>query len=131
MSSIFEIPYSRKLHPELGPWHGDAMTNPLATFATSWFVPSTWLSELYINEKGDPTNPINSEKNAGGVKRSKSLRTSAMVAVITDYFTPYYLTGNAAQRSNTFGGPNAGKSFARFKKFQNHDIMEREDATLG
>ncbi len=128
--SIFEIAYSRELRPELGVWDGNAMTSPLATFSKSWFVPSSWISEAYINEKPDAKQTVNKEKNAAGVARSVSLRASSMVALITDCFTPYYMTGNAAEQTALFGGPNAAKSFARYKKYQNHDTMEREDASL-
>ncbi len=128
--SILEIPYSRELHPELGEWNENAMTNALATFAKSWFVPSSWLSVAYLEDTPDKGIAINNEVSENGVARTVSLRTSAMVAVLEDAITPYYMTGNASQQINTFGGPNAGRSFARWKKFQNWDIMEKEDASL-
>lgn len=128
--SIFEIPYTRDLHPELGPWVAGAMTSPLATFSKMWFVPSSWISVAYIDDKPDPKQAVNNEKNPSGVTRKVSLRASAMIALITDDFTPYYVTGNAAEQKNTFGGPNAGKSFGRYKKYQNHDILAVEIPSL-
>ncbi|MFR9581477.1 MAG: RagB/SusD family nutrient uptake outer membrane protein [Rikenellaceae bacterium] len=117
--SIFEISYSADERTDIDTWDDNRMVNPLETYSlsTTGFLVPAWLVYEYYNETMDTKQ----EDNTG---RQVSKRASAMVALVRDEITPYYITGNAAEYGN-YGGPTGEWGYGRYKKYTNHDIVEQ------
>ncbi|WP_139958683.1 RagB/SusD family nutrient uptake outer membrane protein [Flavicella sediminum] len=129
--SIFEINYG-ELQVEDNNFDEESFFNRLAryTSATSTgggtanhTVPSAWLTEAYVTDALDTQDPRNYVSNgSGGTRlRKASFRTSAMMAVVNDEDTPYYLAPSAPIKES-FGALR----FSFFKHFTNHDYTDHE-----
>ncbi|WP_066627781.1 RagB/SusD family nutrient uptake outer membrane protein [Labilibacter marinus] len=139
--SIFEIAFSNTVNPEYSTWVEDNVSNRLAfTFDgrgsnSSNVFPSLWVTNAYVNEKMDPLdsrNMVEEPEDPGVfVPRPVSLRTSAMIGVVQDEFTKYYdgLVHNAV--SFPSNDKRTQNGFSRYKIFNNHDILDREQDNPG
>lgn len=118
--SILEISYSLDYRQDITTWDMNCMYNRLATLSTSLggFLPAAWLVNEFLNDKPD-------NKDSRNTGRQVSLRASAMVALVKDEVTPYYINGNASEKC-PMGGPLADWGFGKFKKYTNHDIVTKE-----
>lgn len=130
--SIFEINYNNTLFPEANLWNGEAFSSRLAQLTTNNIgsVAPTWLAYTYKTEEIDALDPRNSYDLEGGgsALRNVSLRTSAMMAVVEDEQTPYYLDGSVTENMKAKWD---GWGFAWHKKFSNHDIVANESDLPG
>jgi hypothetical protein len=129
--SIFEVSYNNTLFPEANLWNGEAFSSRLAQLTTGnqGSVAPTWLAYEYKTEAIDPLDPRNKyDTDTGTALRNVSLRTSAMMAVVEDEQTPYYLDGSVTQNMKA---DYDGWGFAWHKKFSNHDIVESESDLPG
>ncbi|WP_111706182.1 RagB/SusD family nutrient uptake outer membrane protein [Lutibacter citreus] len=126
--SILEISYNNTLKPEANLWNGETVTNRLNQLTTGTVGANapTWLAYKYKTEPMDILDDRNYYVNEDGVRllRNVPLRCSAMMAVIEDGQTPYYLTKSVSEYSK-FGANNWGIGW--HKKFSNHDIVENEN----
>lgn len=122
--SILEISYSLDYRQDITTWDMNCMYNRLATLSTSLggFLPAAWLVNEFLNDKPDNMD----SRNTG---RQVSLRASAMVALVQDEVTPYYINGNASEKC-PMGGPLADWGFGKFKKYTNHDIVTKEKPSM-
>lgn len=133
VESIFEVSYSTELSPEKDRFDEESLQHRLARqtappYANGGveggnhqFFPAAWLAYAYANEPIDTLDPRNT---VNGHRRTVSLRASAMVALVQDTITPYYLQDFAARRIS-FGQFN----FCFFKKYTSHDIVATEGDT--
>ncbi|WP_158293223.1 RagB/SusD family nutrient uptake outer membrane protein [Tamlana fucoidanivorans] len=131
--SIFEINFApEQARLDLQPWDGDSGTNwvNVRTAQTRSAVGPAWAVHAYKTEPMDPLDPRNYyiDENGDLSLRAVPLRCSAMIAVVDDNQTTYYLEGTTSQY-NRFGGENWG--FAWWKKYQNHDIVRNENELPG
>lgn len=122
--SILEVEYSLDYRQDITTWDPNCMYNRLATLSTNQagFLPAAWLIYEYNQDMPDPLDA----RNEG---RQVSLRASAMVALVNDYVTPYYISGNAAQNGQ-FGGTSGAWGFGKLKKYTNHDIVDKEKTSM-
>ncbi|MFR9524089.1 MAG: RagB/SusD family nutrient uptake outer membrane protein [Rikenellaceae bacterium] len=128
--SIFEINYQSGIHPELTAWDESSPTNRLGyTSTTQSFTLPCWIVDAYQTEEmnvDDDRNKISYTDEDGIIRddsvRTLSLRGSAMVAVVQDDNTSYYLepiTSEVVSVSNT-------KSVGYYRKYSNWDIIDDE-----
>lgn len=132
--SIFEINFSNtNARLDLQPWEGDSGTNwvNVLTSNTRSAVGPAWITNAYKTEPMDPldgrnyyTDPIT---NTVGL-RSVPLRASAMIAVVDDNETEYYLEGTVSEYGRFHG---TAWGFAWWKKYTNHDIVTNESQLAG
>ncbi|MCW2118793.1 RagB/SusD family nutrient uptake outer membrane protein [Flavobacterium sp. 7A] len=130
--SIFEIEYNNVFRLDLSTFDAQSMTSPLAVYtsnsgANSFYVP-TWLAYAYKKEVMDVKDDRNYYLKAG-VKtlRNVPLRASAMVTLIEDEQTVYYLTGMVPDNVKvSANGKGWGYSF--YKKYTNHDYLDSENS---
>lgn len=127
--SIFEVAYSSTLRPDLNVWNELSMSNRLAFYSNNivgFYVPA-WLAYEYRFEKMDTTDVRNFYTNASDptkkLRRPVSLRASAMVTLVNDTLSNYYLTASTAENAK-FGATSWGISW--YKKYTNHDILQKE-----
>ncbi|WP_111709762.1 RagB/SusD family nutrient uptake outer membrane protein [Lutibacter citreus] len=129
--SIFEINYGL-LQTEDGTWDEESFFTRLARYSApsnkgggsaKHSVPSAWLTHAYSSEELDAQDPRNYVDNGtGGVRfRKVSLRASAMIALVNDEDTPYYLSPSVPIAASF------GLKFSYFKHFSNHDIAASEN----
>lgn len=130
--SIFEIEYNNVNRLDLTNFDPQSMTSPLANYtkssgANSFYVP-TWLAYAYKTEVKDPKDARNHIGNdLTKALRNVPLRASAMVTLIEDEQTLYYLTGSVTENvSTTKNGKGWGYSF--YKKYSNHDYLDSENS---
>lgn len=126
--SILEIAYNTTAKAELSVWDNFAMTTRMANMtlgATGAYVPA-WLAYEYKAEKMDTLDTRNfyTLPSAPTVKKARnvSLRASAMVALVEDTISTYYLTGNTCQNgkfTNLWG-------LSMYKKYGNFDYLNNE-----
>lgn len=126
--SIFEIVYNEELRSDLTQWDEQSLSNRMVNNTTSsigCFTPA-WLASKYKNETMDPLDDRNYyiDPIAGKVQRNVPLRASAMVALVEDEQTEYYLTDNV---STNMKNSATGWGFAMYKKYTNHDYLEDEN----
>ncbi len=154
--SIFEISFTTDFKIEQNVFNEFSLANNLAQFTVAnnpfrgnnRLVPAAWLTNQFMQETSqpisvtdedgnsivlgdplldtqDPDNFINDE-NGVPVLRNMSRRVSAMIAVVKDDTTPYYLRETTPQ-AFSFNQLN----FSYFKKYSNHDIASSENRTPG
>ncbi len=127
--SILEIAYNTTIHTELSVWDIMAMTSRMgvATVGTTGAYVPAWLILAYKNEKLDTLDARNFYTKTTAptvkIKRNVSLRTSAMVAVVEDTLSTFYLTGNTCQNGKFTGFWGLGT----YKKYANFDILASEN----
>ena len=93
------------------------------------FTAAAWLIHAYANEPlnmSDPRNTVIDRETSLPRARGVSLRSSAMIAVVNDQDTEYYLQPSAAIAQN-FG--SSQRKYGYFKKYTNHDIAANENDT--
>ncbi len=128
--SILEINYQSGIHPELSAYDESSPTNRLGyTSKTSSFTLPCWIVDAYQTEEmnvDDDRNKITYTDEDGIIRddslRTLSLRGSAMVAVVQDDNTPYYLdpvTSNVV-------GIGISTSIGYYRKYSNWDIIADE-----
>lgn len=126
--SILEISCNYDLNPEANLWNGETVTNRLnqRTNGNEGAVGPTWLAYKYKTEPMDPLDERNyyEDPEDGKTQRNVPLRASAMMAIVEDAQTPYYI--DASTTENMKVGWN-GWGFAWHKKFTNHDIVTTEN----
>lgn len=126
--SILEIAYNNTIHTELSVWDVLSQSNRLAnnTVGSNGAYVPAWLIYAYKSEILDTLDSRNFYTKASAptvkIKRNVSLRTSAMVAIVEDTISTYYLTGNVAQNGKFVGLWGLGM----YKKYSNYDIVESE-----
>jgi hypothetical protein len=126
--SIFEINFSRdNVRYDLPPWEGDSGTNWLnqQTSNTRGAVGPAWAANAYKTEPMDPLDSRNyyDDINTGLTLRNVPLRCSAILAVVDDNQTTYYLDGTTSEYTRFHG---TAWGFAWWKIYQNHDIVSNE-----
>jgi len=131
--SIFEINFSEaNARLDLVPWEGDSGTNwvNVRTSNTRSAVGPAWISYAYKSEPMDPLDARNfyTDVNTGVTQRGVPLRASAMIAIVEDNETEYYMTGSVSEY-NRFHATAWG--FAWWKKYTNHDIVIAENQLPG
>ncbi len=132
--SIFEINFSNtNARLDLQPWEGDSGTNwvNVRTSNTRSAVGPAWITAAYKTEPMDPldgrnyyTDPITNTVSL----KSVPLRASAMIAVVDDNETEYYLTGTVSEYGRFHG---TAWGFSWWKKYTNHDIVIAENQLPG
>lgn len=131
--SIFEINFApEQARLDLAPWEGDSGTNWLnvRTAQTRSAVAPAWIAYAYKSEPMDPLDSRNyyTDPNTGLTLRHVPLRASAMIALVDDNETTYYLDGTTSEYGR-FSGTSWG--FGWWKKYQNHDIVSAESELPG
>ncbi|QQY83286.1 RagB/SusD family nutrient uptake outer membrane protein [Tamlana sp. s12] len=132
--SIFEINFSPdQVRIDLTPWTGESGTNWLnvRTSQTRSATGPAWIAAAYKDEPMDPLDNRNyyNDPVTGNLSlRHVPLRASAMIALVDDNETTYYLDGTTSEYSR-FNGTAWG--FAWWKKYQNHDIVSVEGELPG
>ena len=131
--SLFEIGYSLDYQLEDTQWDEESFNSRLARFTCPQnrggggqdvFTPVAWLTHEYRQEEMDPLDQRNYVTGDDGQPRLRTatLRTSAMMAMVDDLDTPYYLQPNAANAANF-----TRLTFTYTKKYSNHDIVTHEN----
>ena len=127
--SIFEINYQLGVHPEMNAYDENAPTNRLGyTSSSQSFTLPCWITHLYQTEKMNPNderNRIHYIDENGEEKdslRSISLRASAMIAVVQDDNTPYYLSPYTSVKVPV----NEKTAVGYYRKYSNWDIIDGE-----
>ncbi|OHX63952.1 RagB/SusD family nutrient uptake outer membrane protein [Flammeovirga pacifica] len=128
--SIFEICYHAELRADLGNWDERRPSNRLARSApgnlggSREFLPSAWIAYAYEHEVMDGQDDRNYYIDELGDTqlRNVPLRASAMIALVPDEQTTYYLSGNVPQQAG-FGD----NEYGYWKKFSNHDNLTHEN----
>lgn len=127
--SIFEINYQLGVHPEMNAYDENAPTNRLGyTSSSQSFTLPCWITHLYQTEKMNPNderNRIHYIDENGEEKdslRSISLRASAMIAVVQDDNTPYYLSPYTSVKVSV----NEKTAVGYYRKYSNWDIIDDE-----
>lgn len=131
--SIFEINFSKEqARLDLAPWEGDSGTNwiNVRTAQTRSAVGPAWAVNAYKTEPMDPLDSRNyfTDQDDNLVLRPVPLRCSAMMAVVDDNATTYYLDGTTSEYGR-FGGTSWG--YGWWKKYQNYDIVKTESELPG
>ncbi|MGJ8743959.1 RagB/SusD family nutrient uptake outer membrane protein [Polaribacter sp.] len=133
--SIFEINFSNdNIQFDLSQWDGSSGTNWLnqQTSNTRGAVGPAWIALAYKSEPMDAKDPRNFYEDVNNnnqkTRRNVPLRASAMIAIVEDNQTTYYLEGTTSDYGR-FQGKTWG--FAWWKKFQNHDIVSNESELPG
>lgn len=130
--SIFEINYSLDAQLEDSQWDEGSFNSRLARntapngkggAGADHFFPTAWITHAYSIEPIDTLDSRNFvDDGMGGMrKRSVSLRASAMIALVQDVDTKYYLGPSYPEECLISSG-----SFSWYKKYTNHDIVEHE-----
>ncbi|NJB85419.1 tetratricopeptide (TPR) repeat protein [Lewinella marina] len=133
--SIFEINYTLDFQLEDSQFDEESFNSRLARFTApinlggggqETFTPVAWLTHAYRTEKMDTLDDRNYVVGDDGQTRLRTatLRTSAMMAMVDDLDTPYYLQAFAARAANF-----ARLTFTYLKKYTNHDIVADEGET--
>ncbi|MDO6761235.1 RagB/SusD family nutrient uptake outer membrane protein [Tamlana sp. 2_MG-2023] len=122
--SIFEINFSKdQVRYDLAPWEGESGTNwvNVRTSQTKGAVAPAWAVHAYKTEPMDPLDTRNYYVDYQGntTLRPVPLRCSAMVAVVDDSETDWYL--EKTSESGRFGGRDWG--YGWWKIYANHDIV--------
>ncbi|QHI39222.1 hypothetical protein IMCC3317_46270 [Kordia antarctica] len=126
--SIFEINFTNdNVRIDLPPWDGESGTNWLnqQTSNTRGAVGPAWIAYAYKTEPMDPLDSRNyyDDPITGTTLRNVPLRASAMIAIVEDNQTTYYLDGTVSEYQRFHG---TAWGFAWWKKYTNHDILARE-----
>ena len=132
--SIFEVNYTVDVQPEDTQWDEESFNTRLARYTApnnlggggaEHIIPTAWISYAYATETMDTQDPRNTIDTMGGTRlRNVPMRASAMVALVQDVDTEYYLFPSVPEACSF-----AGLSFSFFKKHTNHDIAAREHET--
>ena len=134
--SIFEINYADNIQPQDDNFDEESFFNRMARYSgpqgrhaetkltfggQAIILPSAWLTFEYSNEPMDLTDPRNYiDGDVLGTLRTIPLRGTQSIAVVNDELSNYY--GYTQPQAYTF----AGTRFSLYKKYTNHDIVERE-----
>ncbi|TPN86224.1 RagB/SusD family nutrient uptake outer membrane protein [Aquimarina algicola] len=134
--SIFELNYTTELQLEDGSFDEESFATRNGRFSApkdaggasvnEQFTAAAWLIHAYSNEPLNTSDPRNTVTDRGtGLTRLRkvSLRASAMIAMVNDEDTEYYLSPSAPNKVN-FSGKQ--RKYGFFKKYTNHDIAENE-----
>lgn len=128
--SIFEINFTEDfIEIDDNRFNGDSGTNWLnqQTSGTRGATVSAWIAYAYKSEPMDPQDPRNYYRDPVSNEtklRNVPLRASAMVGLVDDNQTTFYLEGTASEYPR-FGAPDWGIGW--YKKYTNHDIVTREN----
>ncbi|QHI39269.1 hypothetical protein IMCC3317_46740 [Kordia antarctica] len=93
------------------------------------FTAAAWLIHAYNSEPlnmADARNTVIDRETGLPRARIVSLRSSAMIAVVNDQDTEYYLQPSAAIVENF---SSTQRKYGYFKKYTNHDIVANENDT--
>ena len=134
--SIFEINYAN-LQPEDANWNEESFFVRLARYTApntaggannGQIVPPAWITHAYSVEPLDTQDTRNyvPDGNGGIQLRKVSMRASAMIALVNDEHTPYYLQPSAPILESF----SNGLRFSWYKKYTNHDIVANENDIL-
>ncbi len=131
--SIFEINFTNEhVRIDKSAFNGDSGTNwlNLQTSNTRGAVGPAWITSAYKTEPMDPLDIRNyyNDPKKGLTMRNVPLRCSAMLAVVEDTQTPYYLEPSTSTHSRFHG---TAWGFSWWKKYQNHDIVSNENQLPG
>ena len=131
--SILEINFSNdNVRIDLNQFDGDSGTNWLnqQTSNTRGAVGSVWATNAYKTEPMDPTDARNyyNDPDTGLTLRNVPLRCSAMLAVVDDTQTEYYLEPSTSEYGRFHG---TAWGFSWWKKYQNFDIVSNESQLPG
>ena len=131
--SILEINFSNdNVRIDLNQFDGDSGTNWLnqQTSNTRGAVGPAWVTNAYKKEQMDPLDARNyyNDPNTGLTLRNVPLRCSAMLAVVDDTQTPYYLEPSTSEYGRFHG---TAWGFSWWKKYQNFDIVSNESQLPG
>ncbi|AUS05477.1 RagB/SusD family nutrient uptake outer membrane protein [Pseudotamlana carrageenivorans] len=132
--SIFEINFAaEQVRIDLTPWTGESGTNWLnvRTSQTQSATGPAWIASAYKEEPMDPLdsrNYYNDPVSGSLTLRHVPLRASAMIALVDDNETTYYLDGTTSEYQRFHG---TAWGFAWWKKYQNHDIVSVESELPG
>jgi len=131
--SILEINFSNdNVRIDLPPWTGESGTNWLnqQTSNTRGAVGPIWIANAYKTEPMDPLDSRNyyNDPSTGLTLRNVPLRCSAMLAVVDDTQTMYYVEQTTSEYTRFH---STAWGFAWWKKYQNHDILTREADLTG
>jgi hypothetical protein len=126
--SIFEINFTAdNIEIDLNRWNGETGTNWLnqQTSNTRGAVGPAWIAYAYKTERMDPSDSRNyyNDPINGFSLRNVPLRASAMIAIVEDNQTIYYLDGTTSEYARFHG---TAWGFAWWKKYTNHDIAATE-----
>jgi starch-binding outer membrane protein, SusD/RagB family len=126
--SILEINFTAdNIEIDLNRWNGETGTNWLnqQTSNTKGAVGPAWIAYAYKTEPMDPSDSRNfyNDPVNGFSLRNVPLRASAMIALVDDNQTTYYLDGTTSDYARFHG---TAWGFAWWKKFTNHDIVANE-----
>lgn len=125
--SIFEIAYDGSTQTEMGDWDAENFTQYIAYYTCQYnsghYLPA-WLTSAYRSEPIDELNPRNlyeqvidtaTGESETQVRKTISLRASAMVALLEDVYTPWYLEACVPAVNQNFSYSACGFGF--YKKF--------------
>jgi len=131
--SILEINFTNdNVRIDLNAFNGDSGTNWLnqQTSNTRGAVGPAWVTNAYKTEQMDPLDSRNyyDDPNTGLTLRNVPLRCSAMLAVVDDTQTEYYLEPSTSEYGR-FNYDSWG--FSWWKKYQNFDIVSNESQLPG
>ena len=137
--SILEINYTVDQQLEESQWDEESFVMRNGRFSgpqdaggssfNQQFTAAAWLIHAYANEPlnmSDSRNTVIDRETDLPRARHVSLRSSAMIAVVNDQDTEYYLQPSAPIVQNF--GSSQGK-YGYFKKYTNHDIATNENDT--
>lgn len=138
--SIFELNYTTDQQLEESQWDEESFITRNGRYSAprdaggssvnQQFTAAAWLIHAYATEPMNVTNPKNVviDRETGSARlRTVSLRASAMIAMVNDEDTEYYLSPSAPNKVN-FGANNQRK-YGYFKKYSNHGIVANENDT--
>ncbi|OEK07663.1 hypothetical protein A8C32_16930 [Flavivirga aquatica] len=127
--SILELNYTSDFNQDLSIWANNVLTNQYAVETVNNKGPllPAWIIDAYKTEALDPSDERNfyNDPVNGRSIRNLPLRAAAMVAIVEDDLSTYYLDGTTPQKVRI--GWN-GWGFGVYKKYTNHDIYRSEDA---
>ena len=137
--SILEINYTVGQQLEESQWDEESFNMRNGRFSApqgaggsstnQQFTASAWLIDAYNNEPlnmSDPRNTVIDRETGLARARGVSLRSSAMIAVVNDEDTEYYLQPSAAIVQNF---SSTQRKYGYFKKYTNHGIVANENDT--
>jgi len=137
--SILEINYTVDQQLEESQWDEESFNMRNGRFSgpqdaggssfNQQFTAAAWLVHAYNNEPlnmSDARNTVIDRETGLSRARGVSLRSSAMIAVVNDQDTEYYLQPSAAILQNF---SSAQRKYGYFKKYTNHDIVANENDT--
>lgn len=124
--SIFELNYSSAFNQDISIWSNNVLTNQYALETTNNKAPMlpVWLIDAYKSEALDILDDRNFYDNtlssSGKSLSNLSLRAIAMIGIVEDDRSLYYVNATTAERLRLAWN---GWGFGVYKKYTNHDIF--------